>query len=105
MTTLENVQERSGSVWVGPAWLTVLRDLVCLGVGAFLVIFGALTGADIIVFMVGTGLMGGPVVMSALWLGRAPTESPSPPSASLPSSPSLPQSSPPSSSGSGVGDQ
>lgn len=79
-------------MWKGPAWLTVLRDMACLPVGAWGVIHEELklhpNAGLIIVYFVA---MISPGVLGALLLGRTGmlfSQPPSQPSLSSPPSPS-----------------
>jgi hypothetical protein len=79
-------------VWKGPAWLTVLRDLVCLALGVWGVVHEELSAHPSVEVMGFCGvLMVAPGVLAAWLLGRTGSPSlppPSPPASPLPSSPS-----------------
>lgn len=77
-------------MWKGPAWATVLRDLLLLAIGSFGILHEELTGqASIPLLVVYTTLMGVPGAAATLWLGRTGSPSSSPPvDPSPPASPS-----------------
>lgn len=67
-------------MWRGPAWLTVLRDLVCLLVGVGGVVWEELSGkADLGRLTFFALLMIAPGVLAAVWLGQSGTAPPSSP--------------------------
>lgn len=75
-------------MWRGPAWLTVLRDMVCFGLGGWGVIHEALRDKPEVMVLTFFGvLMVAPSVLAAHWLaqsgiGGPSSEPPQPPSAS-----------------------
>lgn len=81
-------------MWRGPAWMTIVRDLVCLAVGVWGVIHEELSGkADLGRLAFFAVLMVVPGALATVWLAQSGTASPSPPS------PPEPSPSPPASSG------
>lgn len=81
-------------MWRGPAWLTVVRDLVCLGVGVWGVIHEELSGHPNLGVLALYGvLMVAPGALATVWLAQSGTASASP------APPAEPSPSPPASSG------
>lgn len=81
-------------MWRRSAWLTVVRDVLCLGLGVWGVINEELSGhADLSRLAFFGTLMVAPGLLAAAWLGRTTGELPS---VSPPPEPSSPSSSSPS---------
>jgi hypothetical protein len=63
----------------GPPWLTVLRDLLLLGVGIFGILYQLVTGkTDPALLVVFTTMLGIPGVANVLWLLKQSGEPPQP---------------------------
>ena len=87
MKTATRTPDWQGDLVWRNGWITVLRDLVMLLTGTFVVLYGTIKGGEFVVFLTGVSLMGGPAVLHLLWFGRSAGESQSPPSHSDSSSP------------------
>lgn len=82
-------------MWRGPAWVTIMRDLVCLGLGVWGVVHEELSGKPNLGVLALYGvLMVAPGALATLWLAQSGTGSASPPSPPEPSPPPLPSNSP-----------
>ncbi|TDD37906.1 hypothetical protein E1287_07565 [Actinomadura sp. KC06] len=84
-------------MWTGPAWLKVVRDVVCMVIGAGGIIWQLASGKpDLAVLGFLAALMYVPSLFAAHWLSQPPTGGGSsvpqpPPPSPLPPSSSTPQ--------------